>query len=92
MKEETYRIARSLGSASHSRVIGNIDHRVIGLLPNKDGAKFADTYAVSVVAPEVQRDLLKVSDASLAEAMNYHAVNVSVRNLPCFCSFFPPFC
>ena len=33
-KEETYRIARSLGATSSSQVIANVDYHTIGLLPN----------------------------------------------------------
>jgi hypothetical protein len=36
-KEETYRIARSLGAPSNSWVIANVDHRAVGLLPIKIG-------------------------------------------------------
>ena len=41
-KEETYRIARSLGVASSSWVIANVDHCTIGLLPDKAMVEFAD--------------------------------------------------
>ncbi|CAD6257024.1 unnamed protein product [Miscanthus lutarioriparius] len=42
VEEETYHIAHSLGAASSSRVITNVDHHTIGLLPNKVVAEFAD--------------------------------------------------
>ena len=42
VEEETYRIACSLGAASSSHVIANVDHHTIGLLPNKVVAEFAD--------------------------------------------------
>ena len=41
-KEESYQISRSLGAASNSRVIANVDHRIVGLLPGKVAADFAD--------------------------------------------------
>ena len=34
VKEETYRIAHSLGATSNSRVVANVDYRTVGLLPN----------------------------------------------------------
>jgi hypothetical protein len=88
-KEETYRIARSLGAASSSRVIANADLRTVGLLPDKAVADFADACAGSFVAPEVERDLLKVTDSSLAKAINFHSV--SVRTCALFRSLVPCF-
>ena len=41
-KEETYRIARSLGASSNSRVVANVDYHTVGLLPNPSAASFAD--------------------------------------------------
>ena len=76
-KEETYRIARSLGAASSSRVIANVYHRTVGLLPGRVAADFADACASSFTVPEVERDLLKESDSSLAEAVSFHTVSVS---------------
>jgi hypothetical protein len=64
-KEETYRIARSLGAALNSRVIANVDYRTVGLLPTPSAASFADACASSFSALEVERDLLKVSNLSL---------------------------
>lgn len=90
-KEETYRIAHSLGAASSSRVVVNVDHCTIGLLPSKIVADFADACVGSFTAPEVERDLLKVLDSSLVEAVNFHAISVSapifiilrIRRYPC---------
>ena len=76
-KEESYRIARSLGAASSSRVIANVDYRVVGLLPGQSGDSFADACARSFSAPELERDLLKVPNMSLIEAVNFHAASVS---------------
>ena len=56
--KESYRIARSLGAASTSRVIANVDYRTIGLLPSLSEASFANAFASSFSAPEVKRDLL----------------------------------
>ena len=89
-KEETYRIASALGAVSNSRVITNVDHRTIGLLPGKATVGFADACAGSVTALEMERDLLKVPNSSLVEAVNFHAASVSTRtfSLICFsCSF-----
>ena len=58
-KEETYGIARSLGAASSSRVIVNIDHSTIGLLPDKAAVEFADACAGSFVSLEVEREPLE---------------------------------
>ena len=77
MKEETYRIAHSLGVASTLWVIAKVDYRVIGLLLSLSGASFADACAGSFLAPEVERDLLKVPNSSLIEAVNFHAASVS---------------
>jgi len=76
-KEETYRIARSLGAVSSSRVIANVDCRTIGLLPNQSAASFAITCAGSFLAPELERDLLKVPNLSIVDAVNFHAASVS---------------
>ena len=73
-KEETYRIVRSLGAASNSRVITNVDHHMVGLLPNQSAASFTDACVGSFLALEVERDLLKVPILSLIEAVNFHAV------------------
>ena len=59
-KEETYRIAHSLGATSNSRVVANVDYRTVGLLPNQSAASFIDACIGSFSAPEVERDLLKV--------------------------------
>ena len=72
-KEETYRIARSLGAALNSWVIANVDYRTVGLLPTTSATSFADAFS----APKVERDLLKVSNSSLIEMENFHAASVS---------------
>ena len=77
VKEETYQIARSLGSVLNSRVIANVDYHTIGLLPTPSMASFVDACAGSFSTPEVERDLLKVSNSSLIEAVNFHAASVS---------------
>ena len=76
-KQETYRIARSLGAASNSRVVTNMDYRTVGLLPNPSAASFIFACAGSFSAPKVERDLLKVPNLSLIEAVNFHAASVS---------------
>ena len=50
---------------------------MVGLLPNQSVASFADACAGSFSAPEVERDLLKVPNLSLIEAVNFHATSVS---------------
>jgi hypothetical protein len=82
-KEETYRIARSLGIASSSRVIVNVDYRAVGLLPNQVAAGFADACVGAFSAPEVERDLLKVPNSSLIKAVNFHDASVSILLLIC---------
>jgi hypothetical protein len=77
VKEKTYRIARALEDVSNSRVITNVDHQTIGLLPGEAMIAFIDACAGSFVAPEVERDLLKVPSSSLVEAINFHATSVS---------------
>ena len=91
-KEETYQIARSLGAASTSRVIANVDHHMIGLLPNQNAASFGDACAGSFSAPEVERYLLKVPNSSLIEAVNFHVASVSGRVFTCirFVALFLP--
>ena len=84
-KQETYRIARSLGAASNSQVIASVDHHTIGLLPNQSAASFADACVGSFLAPEVERDLLKVPNLSLIEVVNFHAASVSGWVLPYVC-------
>ena len=76
-KEETYRIARSLGATSSSRVFANMDYRTIGLLPNSGGASFADMCTGSFSALELERDLLKVPNLSLVDVVNFHVASVS---------------
>ena len=76
-KEETYRIARSLGAVSSSRVFANMDYRTINLLPNSGGASLADVCTGSFSALELERDLLKVPNSSLVDVVNFHAASVS---------------
>jgi len=84
-KEETYHIACSLGAASNSRVIANVDHRTVGLLLGKVVADFVDTCPDSFTALEVERDLLRVPNWSLVEAVNFHSLNVSDHAFSCIC-------
>jgi hypothetical protein len=76
-KEETYRIACSLGAVLSSRVIANVDYRAIRLLPNPGVASFTDACAGLFSALELRRDLLKVPNLSLIDAVNFHAASVS---------------
>jgi hypothetical protein len=91
-KEETYQIACSLWAASNSRVIANVDYRTVALLLDQGAANFADACAGAFSSPEVERNLLKVPNSSLIEAVNFHAASVSGRVLTyirfTFC--FPP--
>ena len=56
---------------------------MVGLLRNQITASFADACAGSFLAPEVERDLLKVPNSSLIEAVNFHATSVSEWVLTC---------
>ena len=76
-KEDTYQIACSLGAASSSQVIANVDYRMIGLLPNLGAASFADACVGSFLALELERDLLKVPNLSLVDVVNFHVASVS---------------
>ena len=58
-------------------MIANVYHRTVGLLPGKVAVDFADACVGSFIALEVERDLLKESDSSLAEAVSFHTVSVS---------------
>ena len=77
VKEETYRIARSLGATLNCWVVANVDYRTVGLLRTPSSTSFVDSCTGSFLAPEVERDLLKVSNSSLIEAVNFHAASVS---------------
>lgn len=55
VKEETYCIARSFGVASNSRVIANVDHHMIGLLPSKAVADFVNACAGSFTTRRLKR-------------------------------------
>ena len=50
-----------------------MDYRTVGLLPTTSVASFSDAF----IAPEVERDHLKVSNSSLIETVNFHAASVS---------------
>ena len=91
-KEETYPIAHSLGAASNSWVIANVDYCTVGLLLDQGAANFADACAGAFLAPEVERDPLKVPNSSLIEAVNFHAASVCGRVFTCICFTvcFPP--
>lgn len=77
VKEETYQIARALGAVSNSRVIANVDHRTVGLLPGEAMVAFADACVSSFTALEEDRGLLKVPNSSLMEVVNFHATSIS---------------
>ena len=54
-----------------------MDYHTVGLLPTLCMASFADACAGLFSAPEVERDLLKVSNSSLIEAVKFHAASIS---------------
>ena len=60
MREESYRIARSLGAALEANLACNFNFHQIGILPGKDNdaTKFAKQCAKALVALEMERDLL----------------------------------
>jgi hypothetical protein len=69
-----------------------LDYRTVALLLDRGAANFADACAGAFSAPKVERDLLKVPNLSLIEAVNFHAASVSGRVLTCirFTFCFPP--
>ena len=79
VREESYRIARSLGAASEANLACGFNFRQIGILPseNSDAMKFAEHCQKAPVAPEMERDLLQVKDSTLAEAASFHQASVS---------------
>jgi hypothetical protein len=60
-----------------------VDYHTVGLLPDQGAANFADACTGAFLALEVERDLLKVPNSSLIEAVNFHAASVSGRVLAC---------
>ena len=60
-------------------------HRMIGLLPNQGVASFVDACVGSFSALELERDLLKVPNSSLIDAVNFHAASVSSYVFICIC-------
>ena len=76
-KEETYRIACSLGVNSWSHLVGSVNYREIRMMPSREAAEFADFCSESFSNPELERDILKEPDTALMEASNYHVVSVS---------------
>lgn len=77
-KEEMYRIARSLGVNSRSRLVGRVDYRVMRMMLSREAVEFADFCGESFSIPELERDILKEPDTALMEATNYHPVSMSL--------------
>lgn len=48
---------------------------------------FTDACAILFIAPEVERDLLKVPHSSLVEAVNFHVASISIHALFCVLLF-----
>jgi hypothetical protein len=65
-----------------------MDYRIVGLLLDQGMARFADACAGAFSALEVERDLLKVPNSSLIEAVNFNAANVSGWVFACICFAF----
>lgn len=88
-KEESYRIARSLGVPSDAELACGFNFRDIGLLPASSAAaaKFSEFCGRSFRAPEVERDLIGESESKLVEANEYHLISVSFfpKRLLSFC-------
>lgn len=76
-REDTYRIARSLGMDSKARLVVHVNPTAAGLLPGREGAALAEACLGAFGAPELERDLLKSSDLELMEAASFHAISVS---------------
>lgn len=51
-------------------MIVNVDHRTIGLLPDRVATDLTNASTGSFTTLEVERELLKVSDSSLAKAVS----------------------
>ena len=79
MREESYRIACSLGATSEMNLAYNFNFHQIGILPSKDfnAANFAEQCQKALVAPKMERDLLYVEESMLAEATSFHLASVS---------------
>lgn len=56
--EKSYRIAQSLGAESWARVVANVNFADAGLLPRREGLKFADQSSGAYVVLEAERDLV----------------------------------
>lgn len=83
LKEDSYRLARSLGVASDAEMACGINYKDIGLLsPNTPAcSKFMSICGKSFQAPEVERDLLRDADrSSLVDATELHLFSVSACN------------
>jgi len=72
-REESYRIAHSLGAASEANLACSFNFCQIGILSgeNFDAARFAEQCHKALVAPEMERDLLQLDDSTLAEAASF---------------------
>lgn len=79
VREESYRIARSLGATSEVNLACGFNFRKIGILPgeNSNAAKLAEQCHKALVTPKMERDLLEVRDSMLAEAASFHLASVS---------------
>jgi hypothetical protein len=82
-REETYKLARSLGLPSDAQIISGVDVREVGVLPptNASTADFAEVCSKTFRAPEAERDLLKLDRGAVASACEQHLFNVSFLSL-----------
>jgi hypothetical protein len=80
-REETYKLARSLGLPSDAQIVSGVDVREVGILPpaNASVADFAEVCSKTFRAPEAERDLLKLDRGALVGACEQHLFSVSFR-------------
>jgi hypothetical protein len=92
-REETYRVARSLGLASDSSLLSGVNYREVGVLPPPGDAsqRYQELCDKAFRMPEAERDLLTVDRSFLSSAMDVHLVNVSAFSVwVCRLFLFPP--
>ena len=79
MREESYRIARSLGAASEANLACGFNFRQIGILSgeNSDTVELAEQCHKALITPEMERNHLEVRDSTLKEAASFHLASMS---------------
>lgn len=93
-REESYRIARSLGAESQARVVAIVNYFEAEMLPSREGLAFAEQCSGAYIVPEAERDLVSAPGSELLDTLNIHAISVSFFGLNFFFHFmvcFGPF-